>query len=419
MRVLIVTQYFWPEDFRINDLALGLHGRGHEVTVYTGKPNYPHGRFFPGYGFFGRAREDYQGVRVIRAPLLARGRGGGLSLFLNFASFALLGSLLAPLRCTGRYDAILVYEPSPVTVGLPALVLKAFKRAPVLFWAQDLWPETLSATGAVRAPWVLSMVDRLVRFIYRHCDLVLVQSRAFSPHVQAQGVPSEKIRYYPNSAEAVYQPMGVELQAAEHQLLPPGFRVMFAGNIGVAQDFETILGAAERLKAERDIHWVILGDGRMQAWVEAEIERRNLGATVHLLGRHPVESMPRFFALADALLVTLRNEPIFSLTIPTKIQSYLACGRPIVAALGGEGARIVRESGCGVAVDAGAAAALADAVRQLHGMPAAEREAMGRRGRDYFEAHFERSMLLSRLEQWMLELAGAQSGGRKSIVDHG
>jgi glycosyltransferase involved in cell wall biosynthesis len=413
MRVLIVTQYFWPEVFRINDLALGLRERGHDVTVFTGKPNYPEGRFFPGYGFFGRATEDYHGVRVIRAPLLPRGGGGRVSLFFNFASFALFGSLLAPFRCGGRYDAILVYEPSPVTVGLPALVLKAFKRAPVLFWAQDLWPETLSATGAVRAPWVLSIVDRLVRFIYRHCDLVLVQSRAFAPHVQAQGVPAEKIRYYPNSAEALYRAAAVEPQAPERGLLPPGFRVMFAGNIGAAQDFETILAAAERLRAERGIHWVIVGDGRRLPWVEAEIGRRDLGATVHLLGRHPVESMPRFFALADALLVTLRNEPIFSLTIPTKIQSYLACGRPIVAALDGEGARVVRESGAGLAVRAGTAGALADAVLRLHRMPAAEREAMGRRGRDYFEAHFERSMLLSRLEQWMLELARPEMGNRK------
>ncbi|HUF80087.1 MAG TPA: glycosyltransferase family 4 protein [Burkholderiales bacterium] len=413
MRVLIVTQYFWPEVFRINDLALGLRERGHDVTVFTGKPNYPEGRFFPGYGFFGRATEDYHGVRVIRAPLLPRGGGGRVSLFFNFASFALFGSLLAPLRCGGRYDAILVYEPSPVTVGLPALVLKRVKHSPVLFWAQDLWPETLSATGAVRAPWVLSMVDRLVRFIYRHCDLVLVQSRAFAPHVQAQGVPAEKIRYYPNSAEALYRAAAVEPQAPERGLLPPGFRVMFAGNIGAAQDFETILAAAERLRAERGIHWVIVGDGRRQPWVEAEIGRRDLGATVHLLGRHPVESMPRFFALADALLVTLRNEPIFSLTIPTKIQSYLACGRPIVAALDGEGARVVRESGAGLAVRAGTAGALADAVLRLHRMPAAEREAMGRRGREYFEAHFERSMLLSRLEQWMLELARPEMGNRK------
>lgn len=405
MKILIVTQYFWPENFRINDLALGLRERGHEVTVFTGKPNYPEGRFFPGYGFFGRAQEDYHGVRVIRVPLIPRGAGGSLALFFNYLSFALFGSLLAPLRCRGAFDAILVYEPSPVTVGLPALALEWAKRAPVLFWVQDLWPETLSATGAVRSRWVLALVDRLVRFIYRRCDLVLVQSQAFTPRVQAQGVPAGKVRYYPNSAEALYRPVAVEPQAPERRLLPPGFRVMFAGNIGAAQDFETIMAAAEKLKAEHDVRWVIVGDGRQYAWVEQEIARRGLRGTVHLLGRHPVESMPRFFALADVMLVTLKNDPIFALTIPAKIQSYLACGRPIVAALDGEGAQVVRESGAGIAVGAGDASALADAVSKLHRTPAPEREAMGRRGREYFERQFERSLLVSRLEKWARELA--------------
>ena len=405
MKILLVTQYFWPENFRINDLALGLLGRGHEVTVFTGKPNYPDGRFFSGYGFFGRAREDYHGVSVIRVPVIPRGAGGPLALALNYLWFALIGSLLAPFRCGGNYDAILVYEVSPVTVGLPALVLKWVKRAPVLFWVQDLWPQTLSATGAVRARWILALVDRLVRFIYRHCDLVLVQARAFTPHVQAQGVSADRIRYYPNTAEALYRPVTVEPQAPERRLLPEGFRVMFAGNIGAAQDFETILGAAEMLRDERGVHWVVLGDGREYGRVAREIAQRDLGGTVHLLGRHPVESMSRFFALADVMLVTLRKEPIFALTIPSKVQSYLACGRPIVGALDGEGANVIGESGAGVAVGAGDARALAQAVRDLHRMPAPEREAMGARGRRFFEQHFERELLLTRLEQWLQGLA--------------
>jgi len=410
MKVLIVTQYFWPEDFRINDLALALRSRGHEVSVLTGKPNYPGGKYFPGYGFFGRVAEDYRGIRVNRVPLIPRGDGGSLRLLLNFLSFALFATLLAPLRCRGTFDAILVYEPSPVTVGLPALVVKWIKRAPVLFWVQDLWPETLSATGVVRVRWLLALVDRLVRFMYRRCELVLVQSRAFVPHVQAQGVPVEKTRYYPNTAEDLYRPVAVEERAPEREILPSGFRVMFAGNIGAAQDFETILAAAERLKSERDIQWVIIGEGRRYAWVAQEIARRGLRGSVRLLGRHPVESMPRFFALADALLVTLRNEPIFSLTLPTKVQSYLACGRPIVAALDGEGARVIEESGSGIAVAAGNAAALADAVSRLHRTPAPQREAMGRRGREYFEREFGRSMLVSRLEDWMK--SAAESHGR-------
>jgi len=414
VRILIVTQYFWPESFRINDLALSLRARGHEVTVFTGKPNYPEGRFFPGYGFFGRVREDYHGVRVIRAPLIPRGSGGRIRLVLNFFSFALFGSLLAPFRCDGTCDVILVYEPSPVTVGLPALILKCIKRAPVLFWVQDLWPETLSATGVVKSKWALKTVGQLVRFIYRHCDLILVQSRAFMAPVAALGVAAQKMHYFPNSAEEVYRPLAIEPgQPSGPESLPGGFRVVFAGNIGAAQDFETILSAADQLRAEHGIHWDIIGDGRMQGWVESEIRRRKLGDNVHLLGRHPLESMPRFFALADAMLVTLKRDPVFALTIPSKIQSYLACGRPIVAALDGEGARVVTESGAGIAAGAGDAGALAQGVLKLYRMPRPEREAMGRRGRAYFEQNFERELLLGRLEEWIRSATEAHGNTRK------
>jgi glycosyltransferase involved in cell wall biosynthesis len=414
VRILIVTQYFWPENFRINDLATGLRERGHEVTVFTGKPNYPEGRFFPGYGFFGRVREDYHGVRVIRAPLIPRGSGGRFRLVLNFFSFALFGSLLAPFRCDGTYDVILVYEPSPVTVGLPALVLKWVKRAPVLFWVQDLWPETLSATGVVNSRWMLKAVGKLVRFIYHHCDLILVQSRAFMVPVEALGVSAQKILYYPNSAEEIYRPLAIEPQRPSGpELLPGGFHVAFAGNIGAAQDFETILSAADQLRAEHGIHWDIIGDGRRQAWVENEVRSRKLGDNVHLLGRHPVESMPRFFALADAMLVTLRRDPVFALTIPSKVQSYLACARPIIAALDGEGARVIEESGAGIAVRAGDAGALAEGVLRLYRMPRHEREAMGQRGRRYFEQHFERELLLGRLEEWFRSATESHGNTRR------
>ena len=179
---------------------------------------------------------------------------------------------------------------------------------------------------------------------------------------------------------------------------------MFAGNIGAAQDFETILAAAALLRNETAIQWLVLGDGRLRKWVEDEIATRGLQETFHLLGRHPPEAMPRFFAQADAMLVTLRKAPIFALTLPAKVQSYLACAKPVIAALDGEGARVVTEAGAGIAVPAGDPAALANAVRELARLDANERQAMGARGRAYFEQHFEREMLLSRLEGWMQEL---------------
>jgi len=405
MRILVVTQYFWPENFRINDLVQGLRNGGHEVTVYTGQPNYPEGKFFPGYGFFGHGNETFGGVRVIRVPLVPRGGGGAARLALNYLSFAFFASLLAPFRVFGGFDVIFVYEPSPITVGLPALVLKALKGAPILFWVQDLWPESLVAADVVRGRRMLAAIERLVRFIYHRCDGILVQSRAFVEAILPYGVPRHRIAFFPNTAEALYQPIELEPDAPERTQLPAGFRVMYAGNIGAAQDFATILGAAERLRDEAAIQWIILGDGTARPWVESEIKRRDLGRSVHLLGRHPIESMPRFFALADTMLVSLRHDPILAMTLPSRVQSYLACGRPIVAALDGEGARVIKEAGAGLVPGSGDPDTLARAVMAIYRMPETGRQAMGMRGRRYFDQHFERATLLAQLEKWMLDLA--------------
>ena len=404
MRVLIVSQYFWPEDFRINDLAVGLVERGHEVTVLTGIPNYPQGRFFPGYGLFKSAREAYRGVRICRVPLVPRGGGSGHRLVLNYLSFALSATLLSPFRCRGPFDLIVVYEISPVTVALPALFLKKLKHAPILFWVLDLWPESLSATGAIRSSEVLSLLDTLVRFIYRGCDKIIVASRGFLPSITAKGIAAERTGYFPNWYEPGYATRPAT-GAVVPSGLPAGFRVMFAGNIGAAQDFGTILSAAERLKPYRGIFWVIVGDGRRWEWVKEEVQRRGLEDRVLLLGRRPPEAMSGLFSHADAMLVTLKQDPAFALTIPGKIQSYMACGRPIVAALDGEGGRLIQESGAGLATPAEDADALANSVLTMYHMPKQEREAMGNRGREYCEKNFERGMLFDRLEGWMRQLA--------------
>ncbi len=398
MRLLVLTQYFWPENFRINDVVEGLVERGHDVTVYTGLPNYPGGRFFAGYGLTGPFCERYRGAKVRRAPLIARGAGGAVRLALNYFSHAASATLLAPCLVRGRFDAIVVYEPSPMTIGIPARALRAMKKAPLLFWVQDLWPESLSATGAVRNHAALAMVDRLIKWIYRGCDRVLVQSEAFAPSVRAHGVPLERIAYLPNSAETFYRrlvPAAADPEAAE---LPSGFRVLYAGNIGAAQDFATILAAAERLKTHPHIQWVVIGDGRMRGWVADQVHARGLQHSVHLLGPRPAERMPRYFAHADALLATLARQPIFAVTIPSKIQSYMACGRPIIAALEGEGGRIIREAGAGWVVPPEDPQALADAVLAASRTSRPELDEMGNRGEAFFRRHFEREMLLDRLE---------------------
>lgn len=406
MRILVLSQYFWPENFRINDVVAGLVDRGHEVTVYTGMPNYPGGSFIEGYGLLGPFRQTYRGACVRRSLLVPRGAGGGLRLAVNYFSHAICATLLSPWLARGDFDAILVFEPSPMTIGIPARALRALKRAPVLLWVQDLWPESLSATGAVKNAALLCGVDRLVRWIYRGCDLVLVQSAAFIDSVVNHGVPRDRVRYLPNSAEDYYRRLEPRADDAEASELPRGFRVMYAGNIGAAQDFGTILSAAELLKHETHIHWIAIGDGRMRPWVEGQLAKRDLVGRVHLLGQRQPERMARYFAHADVLLATLRREPIFAYTIPSKIQSYLACGKPVIAALEGEGGRIIRDAGAGWAVAPENPQALADAVLAACRSSQPDLQAMGKRGEDYFRQHFEREKLLTRLEELMREAVG-------------
>jgi glycosyltransferase involved in cell wall biosynthesis len=404
VKILVLTQYFWPEEFRINELSMMLAERGHQVTVLTGIPNYPGGSFFPGYHLIRNKTENYGGTKIIRVPLLPRGKGGGFRLALNYFSFAFWGSILGPFKCRDVYDVIFVYQLSPITVGLPGIVMKKIKSAPIMFWVQDLWPESLSATGAVRSRTIMKAVGMLVQFIYSHCDRILVQSKSFIDAIVQTGVDGSKIEYFPNSAEAIFDNAPECAGAMEHIEFPEGFRVMFAGNIGAAQDFNTILSAAELLKEHRDIHWMIIGDGRMLPWVREQVQIRGLEKTVHLLGRHPLASMPAFFARADVMLVTLKKEPIFALTIPGKVQSYLACSRPIIAALDGEGSRVVEEASAGLTCPAEDPESLAKTVLTVSNMSVDDREKMALRGRVYFEKNFESHMLLDRLEGWLSEI---------------
>jgi colanic acid biosynthesis glycosyl transferase WcaI len=411
VRILVVSQYFWPEDFRINELVTELISRGHDVTILTGRPNYPGGEVFPAFRRDPGQFAEYCGARVIRAPMFSRGRGG-VRLALNYLSFAVSATVVASVRLwRQRFDAIFVFEPSPVTVGLPAIALRALKGWPVAFWVLDQWPETLAAVGIVRSPIVLAWIGRLVSFIYRRCDVILAQSRSLVEQVRRYAAAGQRVEYFPNWSESSY----ADSDAAPADEVPAWggrFSVMFAGNIGESQNFPAILDAAETLRRDAGIRWLIVGDGRAAAWVREEIMRRGLEDRVFLLGRHAQERMPAFFCQADALLVSLKAEPVFAMTVPGKIQSYLAFGRPIIGMLDGEGARVIAEAAAGRSCAAGDAAGLARIVDEMSHAPAAERTAMGASGAAYARREFDRDLLMGRLESLLRAISTASSRAR-------
>lgn len=398
MKLLIVSQYFWPETFIINDLARIMAQQGHQLVVVTGKPNYPEGAIYEGYQRSGVQREQFaDSIEVIRVPIWPRGNGGARNLIFNYLSFVFSGLAFYPWLLRNReFDVVLVFAPSPITQVIPAILLKWLKKAHLAVWVQDLWPESLSATGFVKQPLLIKAIGYLVRGIYACCDTLLVQSKMFIEPV-VRYASRDKIIYYPNSIDvqsssAVTKDLPADLAAELEQ----NFCVVFAGNLGTAQSVETLVATALKLKDLPELRLVLVGSGSRLSWLQ---EQKKLHQLDNLLlpGRFPVEAMPQIFVGADALLVSLRDEEIFAQTIPSKIQAYLAAGRPIIAALRGEGAQVVMESGAGRVCQPEDSSALAELIYTMKNLPAVDLQAMGEAGKTYFYEHFEMHSQVTRL----------------------
>lgn len=394
MKILIITQYFWPESFKINDLALGLKERGHDISVLTAIPNYPKGVFFDNYSFWKNNEEEWNGIKIYRSKIFSRGNGG-IRLMLNYISFVFFCSLKI-FFIKEKFDKIFVYEPSPITVGLPAIVASRRMKIPYYFWVQDLWPESLSAAGGIKNKYVLGFFDTITRMIYQNSKKVLVQSKGFADYIKKQGDFSDKLIYYPNSAEKLYRPL--EPIREYESKLPEGFKLLFAGNLGEAQGIDTLVNAAKIVKEKGiEVNWVFLGNGRQRTYYMNKVKKIGLESNFYFLGAFPAETMPYFFACADALIVSLKKDKIFSLTIPSKLQSYLACGKPILASLDGEGAKVVIESKSGFVAPSENAELFAKNVIKMWNLSSTSRNEMSKNALQYFKNEFEREMLIDSL----------------------
>ncbi|MFD2907240.1 glycosyltransferase family 4 protein [Flavobacterium ardleyense] len=396
MKILIVTQYFFPENFKSNDLAFELQKRGHEVTVLTGIPNYPEGKIFEGYGIFKSRSQVMKGVKVKRAFLIPRGNGGGVRLLINYYSFALFASIKAFfMGLNKKYDAIIVHEPSPIMQYYPAYLLNKIWKTPVYFWVMDLWPESLAVAGGISNKFVLSYFTRVVVKFYTNAEKILITSKGFRESINNKGNFNEKIVYFPNWAEDSISEGNKDFPLPE---LPIGFKVMFAGNIGEAQDLDSIMQAALQLRSDKNIKFVIVGDGRKMSFVKSFIAENDLSETVFLLGRYPVEAMSSFFEKADVMLVTLKNDPIFNLTVPAKLQAYMSASKPIIGMLNGEGAANILEANCGFTVSAGDYDSLAKTIIKISKLSEDVLEELGNSSRLYYERNFRLSNCISNLE---------------------
>lgn len=401
MKILIVTQYFYPEAFKSNDLAFELQKRGHQVTVLTGLPNYPEGKIYKGYGFFKNRKQTINEVRVIRSLLCPRGSGGGIRLFINYYSWPFFASIKAFfLSRKEKFDKIIVHETSPIMQFYPALLIKKIHKTPIYFWVLDLWPESLSIAGNIKNTTILNYYTQLVKRFYSESKKILIASKGFEKSILEKGDFANKLEYFPNWAEDTIAEGNLDYPIPD---LPEGFKVMIAGNIGEAQDMETIMKAALLLKDHSEIKFILVGDGRKMQFVHDFVEEHQLGKTVLTVGRFPMEAMAAFFSKADLLFVSLKEAPIFALTIPARIQAYMSSGKPILAMLEGEGTRTIEEADCGFVTPISNAEKLAEKLIEISSIDSQILSEKGRNGKKFYQKYFKVSECISNLERILSE----------------
>ena len=407
MRILVISQWFPPEPANLMlELSRTLQEFGHDVDVLTGFPNYPHGSLYDGYKLRPWQRETIEGIPVTRVYLYPDHSSSGLRRAANSASFALSSAAFAPFLLK-RPDVIYAKHP-PLTIGLPAVSLSKLWRIPMIYRVVDMWPETLRATGMVSSDRTYDRINDLGRFIYRNSSEISVISPGFRANLIEKGVPPQKIQVISDWVDSeLYHPAERDPAQAEELGLAGKFNVMFAGNIGVAQGLDSVLEAAVLTQDIKNLQYVLVGDG-VELQRLKDVAREREIHKVRFLGRFPVEAMSGLYAHADVLLVHLKDDPLFRITIPHKIYAYLASAKPILVAVRGDASDVVVGAGAGLACDPENPQALAAAVREIVAMPQEQRDKMAAAGLYAARECYSRPQSVRKIEQRMIELTKAR-----------
>lgn len=403
-KVLIVCQHYWPENFRINDIANFLVEKDCSVEVLCGLPNYPKGRLFEGYSLFGRRKEFHNKVRIRRVLEIPRGPNTNLRILINYISFPFFSLFHIPRLLWKKYDKILLYQLSPVMMSIAGIVVGKIKGVETTMYVLDLWPENLFSVLDIKNPILRKIVTNISHWHYRHVDKLIVLSEKMRRRLhEVVQITDEKIIVLPQACEKLYEK---DVDDSDlKQRFNKGFNIVYTGNISPAQSFETVLDAAKKLQKNgiTDINWIIVGDGMSRNWLEKEVQQRGLGGSFFFEGQKPVEYIPKYNSIADVLIGCLVKSDLLEATIPAKVMSYIASGRPMVLAMDGEVQELINDTiKCGHVSSAEDADALAINIKKIYDMDIEEREKMGRRGRAYHLRHFERNIILSKLYNFIL-----------------
>lgn len=404
-KILFVCQHYWPETFRINDIGEYFVEQGAKVDVLCGLPNYPSGKFTEGYGFFKKRRQAHNGVNIERVFEVPRGSNTNFRIFINYISFPIASLFHIPRLLTRRYDKIYVFTYSPVMMAIAGIIVGWVKKTEVTMSVLDLWPENLFSVLGIKNKFLRKLVTKISHWHYKHVDKMIVPSNKMGDRVQAiSGLPDDKIIPLPQACEKIYETDIEDKKLCKR--FSSGFNVLFTGNISPAQSFETVIAAAKRLHNEgiRDINWIIVGSGMSRRWFEEEVDKAGLRDYFHFEGQKPVEDIPRYTSIADTLIGCLVKSDLLEASIPAKVTSYLAAGRPMIMALDGEARDIINNKAkCGFAGPTEDAKAFAANIKKVYGMSPREREKLGQRGRDYHFAHLERNLIMEKMYNFIFD----------------
>ena len=400
--ILVISQYFYPEQFRINDICTEWVKRGYKVTVITGIPNYPQGRFYNGYGLFKNRKENYNGVDIIRIPLIPRGNNA-IMLALNYFSFVVSG-FFWKLFTKIKADYVFIFEVSPMTQALPGVWYAKKRKIPCYLYVQDLWPENVEIITGIKNKYIIGAIGKMVDYIYARCTKIFTTSNSFIKSINDRGVPIDKIEFWPQYAEDFYRPL-VKKSIPE---IPDDdkFNIIFAGNIGYAQGLDILPKVASILNKrdlKRKIRFNIVGDGRYKNELVDLVNKSGLTDMFNFIPKQPAARIPEFMAASDAAFLCLSDGPLFAMTIPAKLQSYMACGIPILASADGETDRIIREANAGLCSPAGDVSCLADIIIEMSIKSQDQLNQIGKNAKGYYDRNFNKTELLNRMDEYFLD----------------
>lgn len=396
--ILVVSQYFYPETFRINDMCQEWVKRGYKVTVVTGIPNYPMGKTFKGYGLTKKRYEVWNGIEIHRIPLIPRGRSS-IGMILNYVSFMLSGMIAGKIKNI-KADYVFSFEVSPMTQVLTGISFAKRLKVPHYLYVQDLWPENVITVAGISNPMIIKPIDKMVDYIYKNSDQIFATSPSFVDAIcdRKVKVDRSKVHYWPQYAEEFYQPC--EKNAVSDIPNDDSFKVVFTGNIGTAQGLQILPVAAELLKGE-NVKFVMVGDGRYLEEFNGQIVKHGVESKFIMIPRQSAERIPELLCSCDAAFLSFQDDPLWTKTIPAKLQSYMACGMPIIAAATGETEKIVKEANCGVCSKIGDAESLAQSIISL--IKQGDITQLGINAKAYSDKHFNKKSLMDEMDKYMGE----------------